>query len=212
MVTNELYLRGRKKDVDALLNEIISDDELTFDKIMPIPPVLDVVMCTQPNPEDILLVKKEQNNECLTSEEKERLDSETGDDITTMEDVMLDAPKISVRDLCLKRIKRYEKTGAYTWADWCLIHWGTRKPVYRSNLKILIDTEVLTTASIEFDTCDFLPSRFLLCLAKLHPDVLIKAVYDVGGDEEQTFTLPLDTEKLKEMHKKALNLAKQLQQ
>lgn len=212
MVTNELYLRGRKKDVNALLNEIISDDELTFDKIMPIPPVLDGVMCTQPNPEDILLVKKEQNNECLTSEEKERLDSETRDDITTMEDVMLDAPKISVRDLCLKSIKRYEKTGAYTWADWCLIHWGTRKPVYRSNLEILINTEVLTTARIEFDTCDFLPSRFLLCLAKLHPNVSIKAVYDVGGDEEQTFTLPLDTEKLKEMHKKALNLAKQLQQ
>ena len=212
MVTNELYLRGRKKDVNALLNEIISDDELTFDKIMPIPPILDVVMCTQPNPEDILLVKKEQNNECLTPEEKERLDSETRDDITTMEDVMLDAPKISVRDLCLKSIKRYEKTGAYTWADWCLIHWGTRKPVYRSNLEILINTEVLTTAKIEFDTCDFLPSRFLLCLAKLHPDVSIKAVYDVGGDEEQTFTLPLDTEKLKEMHKKALNLAKQLQQ
>ncbi|MBO7306197.1 MAG: hypothetical protein J6U47_05660, partial [Bacteroidales bacterium] len=47
---------------------------------------------TQPNPEDILLVKKEQNNECLTPEEKERLDSETRDDITTMEDVMLDAP------------------------------------------------------------------------------------------------------------------------
>ena len=63
MFRNELYLRGRKKDVDALLNEIISDDELTFDKIMPIPPILDVVMCTQPNPEDILLVKKEQNNE-----------------------------------------------------------------------------------------------------------------------------------------------------
>jgi hypothetical protein len=124
----------------------------------------------------------------------------------------LDDPKISVRDLCLKRIKRYEKTGAYTWADWCLIHWGTRKPVYRSNLKILINVEVLTTARIEFDTCDFLPSRFLLYLAKLHPGVLIKAVYDVGGDEEQTFTLPQDTEKLKEMHKKALNLAKQLQQ
>ena len=76
----------------------------------------------------------------------------------------------------------------------------------------MINTEVLTTARIKFDTCDFLPSRFLLCLAKLHPDVSIKAVYDVGGDKEQTFTLPLDTEKLKEMHKKALNLAKQLQQ
>ena len=212
MITNELYLRGRKKDVIALLNEIISDDELTFYKIMPVPPEMDGFMCTQPNQKDILLVKKEQNNEYLTPEEKERLDSETSDDITTMEDVMLDAPKISVRDLCLKSIKRYEKTGAYTWADWCLIHWGTRKPVYRSNLEILINTEVLTTVRIEFDTCDFLPSRFLLCLAKLHPDVSIKAVYDVGGDEEQTFTLPLDTEKLKEMHKKALNLAKQLQQ
>ena len=210
MITNELYLRGRKKDVYHLLNEIISDDELTFYKIMPVPPELDGFMCTHPNPKDILLVKKEQNNEYLTPEEKERLDSETSDDITTMEGVT--DPKISVRDLCLRGIKRYEKTGAYTWADWSLIHWGTRKPVYRSNLEILINTEVLTTVRIEFDTCDFLPSRFLLCLAKLHPDVSIKAVYDVGGDEEQTFTLPLDTEKLKEMHKKALNLAKQLQQ
>ena len=210
MITNELYLRGRKKDVYHLLNEIISDDELTFYKIMPVPPELDGFMCTHPNPKDILLVKKEQNNEYLTPEEKERLDSETSDDITTMEGVT--DPKISVRDLCLRGIKRYERTGAYTWADWSLIHWGTRKPVYRSNLEILINTEVLTTVRIEFDTCDFLPSRFLLCLAKLHPDVSIKAVYDVGGDEEQTFTLPLDTEKLKEMHKKALNLAKQLQQ
>jgi hypothetical protein len=33
MVTNELYLRGRKKDVNALLNEIISGDELTFVKL-----------------------------------------------------------------------------------------------------------------------------------------------------------------------------------
>ena len=210
MITNELYLRGRKKDVYHLLNEIISDDELTFYKIMPVPPELDGFMCTHPNPKDILLVKKEQNNEYLTPEEKERLDSETSDDITTMEGVT--DPKISVRDLCLRGIKRYERTGAYTWADWSLIHWGTRKPVYRRNLEILINTEVLTTVRIEFDTCDFLPSRFLLCLAKLHPDVSIKAVYDVGGDEEQTFTLPLDTEKLKEMHKKALNLAKQLQQ
>ena len=210
MFRNELYLSGRKKDVIALLNEIISDDELTFYKIMPVPPELDGFMCTHPNPKDILLVKKEQNNEYLTPEEKERLDSETSDDITTMEGVT--DPKISVRDLCLRGIKRYERTGAYTWADWSLIHWGTRKPAYSTDIKILIDTEVLTTAKIEFDTCDFLPSRFLLCLAKLHPDVSIKAVYDVGGDEEQTFTLPLDTEKLKEMHKKALNLAKQLQQ
>ena len=212
MITNELYLRGRKKDVYHLLNEIISDDELTFYKIMPVPPEMDGFMCTQPNQKDILLVKKEQNNEYLTPEEKERLDSEIRDEIKTLDDETLNVSTISVRDLCLRGIKRYERTGAYTWADWSLIHWGTRKPVYRSNLEILINTEVLTTARIEFDTCDFLPSRFLLCLAKLHPDVSIKAVYDVGGDEEQTFTLPLDTEKLKEMHKKALNLAKQLQQ
>ena len=212
MFRNELYLSGRKKDVIALLNEIISDDELTFYKIMPVPPELDGFMCTQPNQKDILLVKKEQNNEYLTPEEKERLDSEIRDEIKTLDDETLNVSTISVRDFCLRGIKRYERTGAYTWADWCLIHWGTRKPVYRSNLEILINTEVLTTVRIEFDTCDFLPSRFLLCLAKLHPDVSIKAVYDVGGDEEQTFTLPLDTEKLKEMHKKALNLAKQLQQ
>lgn len=212
MVTNELYLRGRKKDVNALLNEIISDDELTFYKIMPVPAELDGVMCTQPNPEDILLVKKEQNNECLSPEEKERLDSEIRDDIKTLDDETLNVSTISVRDFCLRGIKRYERMGAYTWADWSLIHWGTRKPAYSTDIKILINTEVLTTARIEFNTCDFLPSRFLLYLAKLHPGVLIKAVYDVGGDEEQTFTLPQDKEKLKEMHKKALNLAKQLQQ
>ena len=212
MFRNELYLSGRKKDVDALLNEIISDDELTFYKIMPVPPVLDGVMCTQPNQKDILLVKKEQNNEYLTPEEKERLDSEIRDDIKTLDDETLNVSTISVRDFCLRGIKRYERTGAYTWVDWSLIHWGTIKPAYSTDIKILINTEVLTTARIEFDTWDFLPSRFLLCLAKLHPDVSIKAVYDVGGDEEQTFTLPLDTEKLKEMHKKALNLAKQLQQ
>lgn len=212
MVTNELYLRGRKKDVYHLLNEIISGDELTFDKIMPIPPVLDGVMCIQPNPEDILLVKKEQNNECLTPEEKERLDSETRDDIKTMDDETLNVPTISVRDLCLRGIKRYERTGAYTWADWSLIHWGTRKPVYSTDIKVLINTEVLTTVRIEFETCDFLPSRFLLCLFKLHPDVSIKAVYDVGGDQEETFTLPLDIEKLKKYHKKTLKLVKKLQQ
>ena len=63
MFRNELYLSGRKKDVIALLNEIISDDELTFYKIMPVPPELDGFMCTHPKPKDILLVKKEQNNE-----------------------------------------------------------------------------------------------------------------------------------------------------
>ena len=212
MFRNELYLRGRKKDVNALLNEIISVDELTFYKIMPVPPELDSFMCSQPNPEDILLVKKEQNNEYLTPEEKERLDSEIRDDIKTMDDGTLNFSTISVRDFCLRGIKRYEKTGAYTWADWCLIHWGTRKPAYTTNIKILNNTEILATVRIEFETCDFLPSRFLLCLAKLHPYVSIQAVYDVGGDKEQTFTLSLDTEKLKEMHKKALNLAKQLQQ
>ena len=211
MINNELYLRGKRKDIERILSVITSNNEFTYNKFMPIPDELDCMMCTQPSQKDIQLVKKEQNNEPLTDDEKIFLDSERYDNVLIDKNFEINERKSTVREVISKQIKLYDKFGAYTWADWCLIHWGTRKPVNESNIKVLINTDILTTVKIEFDTDYLLPSRFLLCLSKLHPNVSIKVVYDVGGDEEESFTLPLDTERLKAMHKKALSLAKDLQ-
>ena len=211
MINNELYLRGKREDVERILDVIISNNEFTYNKFMPIPAELDCMMCIQPSQTAIQLVKKEQNNEPLTDDEKKYLDSESDDNILITNDFEMNKKKLTTREVTIKQIKLYDKFGAYTWADWCLIHWGTRKPVNESNVKILINTKILTTVKIEFDTDYLLPSRFLLCLARLHPNISIKAVYDVGGNEEETVTLPLDTERLKAMHKKAVRIALNLQ-